>query len=63
INENPLRSGWLLGPNYVEGKSALVDIKFGKGRAVLFGFPPEHRAQTWGTFKLLFNSILLGFTN
>jgi hypothetical protein len=57
---NPLRSGWLLGPQYVAGKSALVEVSLGKGRVVLFGFRTQHRAQTWGTFKFLFNSILLG---
>ncbi|HKF58079.1 MAG TPA: M14 family metallopeptidase [Blastocatellia bacterium] len=60
---DPLRSGWLLGPGYVAGKAALVEAAMGKGRVVLFGFRPQHRAQTWGTFKFLFNSILLAGVN
>jgi hypothetical protein len=62
VDNNPLRSGWLLGPQFIAGKSALVDASLGKGRVVLFGFRTQHRAQTWGTFKFLFNSILLGGT-
>lgn len=56
-NFNPLMSGWIEGEQRIRQKGALWDLKLGKGHVILFGFKPQHRAQSHGTFKLLFNAI------
>jgi len=53
-----LRSGWLLGEDRIKDKIALAEVSMGKGRVVLFGFRPQHRGQTWGTFPFIWNSIM-----
>jgi hypothetical protein len=57
--QNVLASGWLSGERVVAGKHILMEARLGKGRIVLFGFRPQFRAQSTGTFKLLLNSIYL----
>ena len=52
-----LRSGWLLGEDRIRGRIAMAEAPLGKGRVVLFGFRPQHRGQTWGTFPFIWNAI------
>jgi hypothetical protein len=61
--EQPLQSGWILGQKLLDRRAALVVAPFGKGEAVLFGFRPQFRGQTYGTFKLVFNAIHLAGNN
>ncbi len=69
--EDVLLAGWIRGAERLERRAAVVSFKMGRGsvspssgaksapggKLVLFGFRVQHRAQTEGTFKLLFNAI------
>jgi hypothetical protein len=54
---NPLESGLLLHPEAIEDKAAAVELEYGKGRIVLYGFKPEFRGQAHGTYRYLFNAL------
>ena len=56
--KDPRASGLLIGGDKLYRRAALVEIKKGKGSVVLFGFAPQNRCQTLGTYKLLLNALL-----
>jgi len=53
-----LLSGELVGGEAITGKAALVDVKLGKGHAVLFGARPFWRFETQGSFFFALNAML-----
>jgi hypothetical protein len=56
-SEDILLSGWINGADRLARHAAAVSLTYGKGKLALLGFRVQNRAQTEGTFKLLFNAI------
>ena len=54
------RSGWIVGEEQLRGTAAVIEVPLDEGRLIPHTFRVQHRGQTWGTFKLLFNSIFYG---
>lgn len=52
-----LASGWLSGERAVMGKMIAAEARFGDGRVLLFGFSPQFRGQSFGTFKFVLNAV------
>ncbi len=58
VERDLLESGWLLGEETLANKAAMLAAAKGQGRVVMIGFRAQHRAQTHGTFKLVFNALV-----
>ncbi|MEP6905963.1 MAG: peptidase, partial [Gemmatimonadales bacterium] len=56
----PLRSGWALGQQALNGAAAILVAPIGKGNVVLYGPEIDFRSQAHGAFRFLFNGIYYG---
>jgi hypothetical protein len=56
---SPLASGYLAGPEAIEGKAAALEAEYGKGHVILLGFKPQWRGQSHAAYKFFFNAFYL----
>lgn len=59
-SETPLRSGWAVGQERLDDTIGILDIDMGDGKLFVMGPEVTQRAQSYGTFKFLFNGLLYG---
>lgn len=57
--KNILQSGYIEEEELLANKSAMIWINKGEGQLVLMAFSPAFRASTQGSYKLIFNSVIL----
>lgn len=55
--KTPLKSGWAWGQSYLEDGITAFSAPVGKGSLVAYGPEITYRAQSHGTFKMLFNNL------
>ena len=55
--EEPLKSGWAWGQEYLKNGVTAFVAQVGKGRLYAYGPEITFRAQSHGTFKMLFNGL------
>ena len=58
IDRDILQSGQLDGEDLIANRAAMLSVDHGEGQVVLIGFRTQHRAQTHGTYKFLFNALV-----
>jgi hypothetical protein len=56
---DPLESGMILHSELLHDKDAALEVAYGRGRILLYGFKPQHRGQSHGTYRYLFNALYL----
>jgi hypothetical protein len=54
---SPLASGYLAGPDRLQGKPAALSVDQGKGHVILIGFKPQWRGQSHAAYKFFFNAF------
>ena len=59
-SDNPLKSGWSWGGQYLENGVGAIEADYGQGKMFMFGPRITFRAQPHGTFGFLFNGIYYG---
>ena len=59
-SKNVLLSGWIRDPEVIEDQIAWAHAKHGKGDIHVFGFRPQYRSWTHGSFQMLFRAVFFG---
>jgi hypothetical protein len=54
---SPLMSGYLAGPDRLQGQIAALQAEFGKGKLLLLGFKPQWRGQSHAAYKFFMNAL------
>ena len=56
---DPLESGMVMHSEILHDKIAALQLSYGRGRILLYGFKPQQRGQAHGTYRYLFNALYL----
>jgi len=54
---SPLMSGYLAGPDHLQGQIAALQAEYGKGKVLLLGFKPQWRGQSHAGYKFFMNAL------
>jgi hypothetical protein len=56
---DPLESGMVIHSEVLHDKISALQLSYGRGRILLYGFKPQQRGQAHGTYRYLFNALYL----